>query len=1626
MDINVDNLDHLNTEEHAGRTAQGRSILEGRLCHAQLLYVLPILVIFLFSFIVGCYHFCSLGTNRSAVKNIESLYGPAVMLAYGHGFINPSIFAYPELREFLFGERQSLSPEMFRAPIIVDAPSSVADYHQYLVYTAAFVWRVFGVSWKSLEPLLALMLAWTAVIIFGLMRLGMNRWISFICTILVVASPAMLSIVTDLRDFSKAPFILTILLGLGWLVKYPIGARYSSLMAVLLGAMTGIAMGFRQDALVFVPISFFVFLIIGIHNTRKKLLWNLLPATLYLLFFIVLAWPMLFRMEASAGPDHHIVQGFSEKHYSNLGVYSTSFKPLLSGSDEYAFAAYYDYARRAAHPQQGHFWLDSPGAEKAARTWLMDIGKLMPADLLLRGYASAMRTLRHADAFPPYCPEPTVFHKYCYEIHRKIASHLHLFGLLYAALFLAGLAAYNFRLSLGIFVFGLYVLGYISLQCESRHAFHFSFVPFWILGFFIQQLFYLPEYFKKGVLTFKNTIPRFALRIFFYVVCCCVMALTPLFALRAFQDHQMQIMLKPYLSAERILCPISRSSRHGWTLFSVDQRQQKKSPSDLHALCKSIALLTHPELRIGHTRSRYMVAEFDGTADISWLALAYDSYKFKNDFSQMVHFRINKTNSDRLFVYFPVYEMLNLHISHSISLHRNHFVGLAVPEGQAHALKALYEITDTASLPFLMTLALHDNALPETLHYKIDFFPDRLLYYQSENQTDYPGLADFAIRAGRSTEAVLFLQSLLLLGRQPQTFMNASSKLMAMGNLAAAFEGVREVVGHPLVLQEGVYGILKQICLKSAARGEFQLAKDALELLETASGEAHPYFFLEIARAYTAADMKAEALETFKTILFKYPDNEAGVIQVNDFLKDNCNFEEQVAFWLASVERTDNACLSWFYLGQLLETKGDQDAAAKAYTNAYKGNCSNPKIAIYYSTTQTNNISAEESIQIIGDVIKRFPSETALAVSRLLQHAVILQEKGQYEDVLLLLELVESYGENNSFTYLLESEALISLGRYGEAKALLLPLLDTKLSENAAAFLNQIIKKEKGPDECVAVWEKLQQKHTGNETVTRYWRLALGDLGVFLFEARDFSQALKVLEVSCEPECLDPLHQACRLMAAMALEPPKYFSDEMIRIINDHPEITEPVTSWLHDVSFYLRDKQHNKAALILAEKATTIMPEDGLSWLNRGIFEADLGNKEKAMDFYSRSLIVASSDGDKLAVKVDEQLRTLCSDEERLDFWRELVELYPQRPAILMGYAYVLEDEGHLSKSLPYYKTALLAFPENGVLQIRYGGALCMLGEIEYGLKEFQAAMAKSPQLITLVTEFAFRAGNVQQKCGNLEGAIDLFRFAHSCVPDNILVGMAFGNALSAAGYAQEAGQAYSRIIELAPETPAAWEAAREWDHLLKSNETARVRAAVWQAAHERVPRALPMVIYLLAALSDAGDTSTSLEICEQLLSQGWEAAEMQLTYRALSYLSGKFNFKETLSFEESTNFPQPVIDLAYKAAKYAFDKSELHAAERLARIVAYAQPENLSYQVLLGETLVALGRNADALECFLKVLTVAPESPRTANMVDSVFEKLGQPEARLEFWRHLLEVHPESPLLKKRVDSSSTTPDK
>src|SRR5262249_54385498 len=115
----------------------------------------------------------------------------------------------------------------------------------YLLAASGSIWSVTGISWASLNYLAAAFAGAFAVAIYGFCRLFLPLPWAVAATVFAFVSASNMEMLSRIRDYSKAPFIVGIMFFSGLLLKYSASRKSAILSTVAAGLTAGLGFGFR-------------------------------------------------------------------------------------------------------------------------------------------------------------------------------------------------------------------------------------------------------------------------------------------------------------------------------------------------------------------------------------------------------------------------------------------------------------------------------------------------------------------------------------------------------------------------------------------------------------------------------------------------------------------------------------------------------------------------------------------------------------------------------------------------------------------------------------------------------------------------------------------------------------------------------------------------------------------------------------------------------------------------------------------------------------------------------------------------------------------------------------------------------------------------------------------------------------------------------------------------------------------------------------------------------------------------------------------------------------------------------------------------------------------------------------
>ncbi len=447
--------------------------------------VIAVLLVIL-SFYLGYRHF-----HENSLKGhfYQEHFGPAVALACGKGFVDIDPAGSRELMEFLGKRRDSFQCEDLPARIREREPSRWSVFQKqnlYLIGAVGLLWKITGVSWSGMAPLVGALYAVLIVTGYGFFRLGMGRAFAAALALVFMVSPLQLGFLLNYRDFSKAPFILAFVFIVGLIVIKRPGRRALFGLFAVLGAILGVGMGFRQDVLIclpFLPASLLFFrtgdLIEDIKNKAAALL-------IFFAVFFLSGLPVISQQAKRSNSWHAALIGLLPVWNSGLRIDKPEFYEWVNAPYDGYIVHLVTGRENLIKGAEGRLEYQTREYDVAGRRYYFEIVKNFPADFMTRFNASVLKILdipfRTAYRKPPIGGYVYLVLGQLRDLVLYDASRIGLFFSVAAVFFIGTQSA---RLALfAIFVI-LYFSAYPVLQFTQRHYFYLEIIGLWTAGFVV-------------------------------------------------------------------------------------------------------------------------------------------------------------------------------------------------------------------------------------------------------------------------------------------------------------------------------------------------------------------------------------------------------------------------------------------------------------------------------------------------------------------------------------------------------------------------------------------------------------------------------------------------------------------------------------------------------------------------------------------------------------------------------------------------------------------------------------------------------------------------------------------------------------------------------------------------------------------------------------------------------------------------------------------------------------------------------------------------------------------------------------------------------------------------------------
>ena len=625
----------------------------------------------------------------------QSDFGPAVALACGRGYRNPGLTRTPALTDFLMLKADRFSCAELPASLPQGDLTFFQRLYRYLLTATAAVWAVRGVSWSGLWPLFGLLYGITAVVCYGLFRLGMGRAVSCIAALMLVMSPIQLGNLPGLRDYAKAPFILGLILVVVHLARRVDRSRAFLALSALFGAVLGVGFGFRNDIVIVIPLFLIAVLAWDPPRNVRTLGIRIAGIALAAMTFVAVAFPILTGYARGTNSGHATLAGVMSPFDQPLGITPSVYSWGYAFSDALEDVMIESYTERV-HGRAADYL--SPEYDRAAVEYLLLVARHWPADIAARAYGAVLRIVELpfapgtiADPIPYGVQSPALLRLYGW--YNALAGVMRGEGVFLVAIALLVISRAQLWAAVLLLVALLYITGYPSLQFLARHFFHLEFIAWWALAF-------LAERSAAGIVAYARArrggsrpavSPADVRSVAAFALIALALIALPLLIARWYQERHLRTFLAAYVDAPR------------------DPLPAVPVESDDHTMLRTSTLWRDSDARLS-VNTQYIVARFSpATCPVVRLPVMFRYSTLHGEADLSLETTIMFLPPSPVVFFFPAY-----HVRDKFT-----FEGIQVARGLEGCVEDISRVRNLAALPMLLNLKLTPDWRQATLYQRL-------------------------------------------------------------------------------------------------------------------------------------------------------------------------------------------------------------------------------------------------------------------------------------------------------------------------------------------------------------------------------------------------------------------------------------------------------------------------------------------------------------------------------------------------------------------------------------------------------------------------------------------------------------------------------------------------------------------------------------------------------------------------------------------------------------------------------------------------------------------------------------------------------------------------------------------
>lgn len=251
----------------------------------------------------------------------QTFFSPAIMVACDRAYTDLVPLGNSLPAKFLNNQVDSLSCSDLPQNLSISDGISGGQQWFYLMQFTGNLWKITGINWKVMDCAVAVFFALTILITFKLLLLVSSKRIAVILSLIFALYSTHLDFLSSLRDYSKVPFILSIILIMAITLVNKVKWSSAAYLAFAAGSLLAIGYGFRADVGLLLPICLMFYVLRLKSESCQDFAKRGLALLAFVVGFVAFMSPLyeIFREKGTCS-YHFGLLGLADIFYAKLGL----------------------------------------------------------------------------------------------------------------------------------------------------------------------------------------------------------------------------------------------------------------------------------------------------------------------------------------------------------------------------------------------------------------------------------------------------------------------------------------------------------------------------------------------------------------------------------------------------------------------------------------------------------------------------------------------------------------------------------------------------------------------------------------------------------------------------------------------------------------------------------------------------------------------------------------------------------------------------------------------------------------------------------------------------------------------------------------------------------------------------------------------------------------------------------------------------------------------------------------------------------------------------------------------------------------------------------------------------------